>query len=100
MLRRARHERSRHSPAGGDARTVEHLIGLDRFSLRAVERRANGDFALVFKKPARRRPLGPAWVLRIPAKRVFGYQQRSPYVRDRWTPAPGSEPTAGGSRPG
>jgi hypothetical protein len=63
------------------ARTIEDLLGLDRYSLRGVERRANGDFALMF----RTQRVGDSWprVLRIPAKRVFGYMQRSPVATDR-----------------
>ena len=63
------------------ARTIEHLLGLNRYSLTGVERRTNGDFALRF----RTQRVGDRYprVLRIPAQRVFGYQQRSPLVRDR-----------------
>lgn len=64
-----------------DARTIEHLIGLRKFSLTGVGRRANGDFALTFKTQR----VGDVYVrtLRIPARRVFGYQQRSSLVSDR-----------------
>ena len=66
---------------GQDARTIEHLLGLRRWSLTAVERRRNGDFALLFRtqKVGDRYPR----VLRLPARRVFGYQQRSPHARER-----------------
>ena len=64
-----------------EARTIEHLLGLKPYSLTGVERRRNGDFALMF----RTQKLGDQWprVLRIPARRVFGYQPTSPDVRER-----------------
>lgn len=63
------------------AREIEQLLGLRRYSLVRVDRRANGDFALEFHT----QKVGDRWprVLRIPARRVFGYQQRSPFARDR-----------------
>ena len=63
------------------ARRIESLLGLKPYSLTGVERRRNGDFALMLHT----QKLGDHWprVLRIPAKRVFGYQQQSPYVRER-----------------
>jgi hypothetical protein len=66
---------------GPDARRVEQLLGLQPYSLRGVERRRNGDYALKF----RTQRVGDAWprVLRIPAKRVHGYRQRSAHVRPR-----------------
>ena len=66
---------------GRDARLIEYLLGLRPFSLTGVQRRRNGDFALMF----RTQRVGDRWprVLRIPARRVFGYQQHSPLARDR-----------------
>ncbi len=63
------------------ARTIEHLLALKPYSLTGVERRRNGDFALTLHG----QQVADRWtrVLRMPAKRVFGYQQRSPHVRDR-----------------
>jgi hypothetical protein len=56
------------------ARTVEQLLGLRPGSLTGIERRANGDFALTFDtQPVDRHYCR---VLRIPARRVFGYRQR------------------------
>ena len=59
-----------------EARTVERLLGLEARSLHAVERRANGDFVLCFKHQC----LDHRWrrTLRIPARRVAGYQRRYP----------------------
>lgn len=59
-----------------EARTVEQLLGLEARSLHAVERRANGDFVLCFKHQC----LDRRWrrTLRIPARRVAGYQPRYP----------------------
>src|SRR5262249_32272128 len=59
----------------------EQLLGLRMYSLLAVERRANGDFALRI----RAQRVGDHYprVIRIPAKRVFGYCQRSPFASDR-----------------
>jgi hypothetical protein len=73
---------TRHEPLyGREARELEALLGLRPYSLRAVERRANGDFAIRFKAQlvgdrGRR-------VLRIPARLAFGYVQRSPSARPR-----------------
>ena len=66
-------------PMNADARLIEELLGLERFSLRGVERRANGDFAVTFR--TQRLGNGYPRVLRIPAKRVLGYCQRSPTAR-------------------
>ena len=71
-----------HRPlTGPNARQLEQLLGLEAWSLRKVARRANGDYALEF----RTQKVGRHWtrVLRIPAKRVHGYQQLSPTARPR-----------------
>jgi hypothetical protein len=64
-----------------EARTIEHLIGLRPCSLLAVERRANGDYALIIRGQL----VGGRWrrVIRLPAKRVEGYRPRSATVRPR-----------------
>jgi len=67
--------------AGHYARLVEYLLGLEGDSLRAVERRRNGDFALRFKY--QRVGYRSVRVLRLSARRVFGYEQRSPYALER-----------------
>jgi hypothetical protein len=66
---------------GTDARLVEHLLGLEPNTLRGVERRRNGDFALQFKTQR----VGYRWLrtLRIPQRRLFGYQQGVPHVSER-----------------
>jgi hypothetical protein len=64
---------------------------LPRFTVRAVERRANGDYAILIRRPRAGSHAAlamPRWtwgrrVLRIPARRVEGYRPRSPYVRPR-----------------
>jgi hypothetical protein len=72
--------------------TVADLLGLPRFTIKAVERRADGAYAVVLngRRLAAPANLGrvPRWatskrVLRIPARRVEGYRQRSPHVRAR-----------------
>ena len=72
----------RHRPSmNAYARRIEELLGLERFSLRTVERRANGDYALTFREQALDRRYRR--VLRIGRKRVLGYEQRSPHARPR-----------------
>jgi hypothetical protein len=66
---------------GAGARLVEHLVGLQPNTLRAVERRADGAFVLKFK--TQRLNGSYPRMLRIPAKKIFGYEQRSPRVRER-----------------
>ncbi len=61
---------------GPDARHVEHLLGLAPWSLLDIERRVNGDFALRIRGQlvaGRYR-----WVLRIPRRRIIGYQHLQP----------------------
>jgi hypothetical protein len=64
---------------GPHARQLETLLGLEPWSLRAVGRRTNGDYALEL----RGQRVGRHWarVLRIPAKRVHGYHRRSATAR-------------------
>jgi hypothetical protein len=68
---------------GCDARVVETLIGLAPNSLRAVERRANGDVALIFRQQILGDRYRSRRVLRIPRRRLLGYVQRSPHARER-----------------
>jgi hypothetical protein len=73
-----------------DLRAIAALLGLPPVAVRAVERRANGDYAIVIRSP---RPGSgaalamPRWtwrrrVLRFPRRRVEGYRPRGP-VRPR-----------------
>jgi hypothetical protein len=70
---------------------IADLLGLPPVAVRAVERRTNGDYAIVLRQP---RPGSyaaqamPRWTwsrraLRIPRTRVEGYWQRSPWARER-----------------
>jgi hypothetical protein len=74
-----------------DLTTIADLLGLPHPAVAGVERRANGDYAILIRRP---RPgsmavqLMPRWtwgrrVLRIPERRVHGYRQRSPWVAPR-----------------
>ena len=60
---------------GNAARTIEELIGLKPYSLTSVERRANGCVALTFRQQVIDRR--SCRVLRIPFKRLIGYEPRS-----------------------
>jgi hypothetical protein len=67
--------------------TIADLLGLPRLAVRAVEHRANGDYALVLSHRRGGSEM-PRWtwsrrVLRIPRRRVEGYRPRTPYVRPR-----------------
>lgn len=76
--------RARTQPlAGTSARDVERLLGVEADSLISVELKqtsTGSHYALKFDQAQR---FGGAWrrTLRIPAKRVRGYEQRSPRVR-------------------
>jgi len=63
---------------GRHARTVETLLGLERWSLYRVDRAADGAFRLRF----RHQQVGYRWrrVLRISEKRVTGYEPRTPWI--------------------
>jgi hypothetical protein len=66
---------------------IERLLGLPSLAVRNVERRRNGDFAVMLSH--RRGGAGmPRWTwrrraLRIPARRVEGYRPATPDVRPR-----------------
>lgn len=66
---------------GRQARTIEQLLGLQPWSLLAVERRANGDFALTF----RHQEVAGRHVraMRFPFRRIAGYRPRRPWARPR-----------------
>jgi hypothetical protein len=77
--------------ARSDLHVIADLLGLPHPAVAGVERRANGDYAILIRRP---RPgsmavqLMPRWtwsrrVLRIPERRVHGYRQRSPRVTPR-----------------
>jgi hypothetical protein len=69
---------------GPDARRLEHLLGLEPRTLRAVELDRTGQ---TYRLSFRQQPFGADGhtrrVWRIPAKRVIGYQSRSAMVTPR-----------------
>lgn len=72
--------------AGEHARTIERLIGAGAGTLLSVEHRQNTSgsrYVLKFSGPPLR--FGGRWSnrLRIPARRIHGYQQRSPTALPR-----------------
>jgi hypothetical protein len=70
---------------------IADLLGLPPVAVRAVERRTNGDYAIVLRQPRAGNYAAqamPRWTwsrraLRIPRTRVEGYRQRSPWARER-----------------
>jgi len=80
----------------GDLEHIEQALGLPRHSVAAVERRANGDYAIVLDAARIRRHVAlrriryheVRWlagrrVLRLPRKRVHGYRPNSPAAAPR-----------------
>ncbi len=77
----ARHHRPLY---GTHARQVEHLLGLEAWSLRAVELDRGGPASYYVLRFRQQQFAGETRrTFRIPAKRVRGYQQRSATARPR-----------------
>ena len=66
-----------------DLRAIEAGLGLPRGVVRAVERRANGDFALVLKRPRPGSLPDLSWPWPILGRRVLRVSRRAVYGKTR-----------------